>query len=108
MAAQKHISVLGQDIFDAILQNYGTLEGGIQSFIELNPALNLGLDLQSGQELIISPEAIGDINNKEFYKINASVLNNADPANYAALVSNYDFQNDGDYDFQNTDNYDFN
>ncbi len=101
-------TVNGQDVFDVVLQNYGDLEGGFENFVTANQALNVGAELIPGQKVAVNPSGVGDVLTKEFFENNASVLNNADPVNYAALVSNYDFQNEGDYDFQNTDIYDFN
>jgi len=107
MANEKHSSKLGQDLLDVVLQKYGTLEGGLENFVQLNPSLDLGVDLTSGQEVNIAPDGVGDVNNKEFFKNNLNVLNNAD-GKFVAVLGTYCFQDGQTFCFQDGEAFDYN
>lgn len=97
----------GQNIFDIVLQEFGTLEE-LQRFLLDNDAIGVNDDLTSGQEVEINSTNLGDEDVKARYiKLNF-VTNNKDNNFTASVQDQYQFQNEDGFDYQDGDAYNFN
>lgn len=106
MALNKFIVQEGQNLYDVVLQNYGTLEEIFTIFVA-NPSIDINTDLVALQELKIDDTITGDTDIKGQYIRTAYVTNNAD-AGFIPIVDQKQF-NDGDpFDFNDGDPYQFN
>ena len=97
----------GQSVFDVILQEFGTLEN-IGDFLTDNPTLTVNDELESGDEVEINSDNLGDEDIKtRFVKI-SFVTNNKDTNFIESVQDQFQFQNGDAFDFQNGDAFEFN
>tara|TARA_R110002020_G_scaffold43903_1_gene127059 strand:+ start:336 stop:674 length:339 start_codon:yes stop_codon:yes gene_type:complete len=87
MAKTKIIIQEGQNLFDVVLQEYGTLANIFTIFAD-NPALDINTDLVPLSEVIIDSEGIGDEVIKTSYRRIAYTTNNADDGYQATVTAN--------------------
>lgn len=106
MALNKYIVQEGQNIFDVVLQKYGTLDELFTIFVD-NPTLTINTDLLGLQEVLIDSEIVGDEDIKNNYLTTLRVTNNADNE-FVAVVNQKQFMNEDPFDFMNGDPYQFN
>lgn len=85
----------GQNIFDIVIENFGTLE---ELFTLLNDNdLAVNAKLISGQELVINKIGVGDNNIKNFVTLQNITMNNDQGEKVPPLLSgdfNSDYSND--------------
>lgn len=105
MALEKYIVKEGQNIFDVVLQNYGTLDELFSIFTN-NAALTINTDLTALQEVVINTEITGNLTVKNKYITAAHVTNNADGA-FVPVINQKQFMNGDPFDFMNGDPYQF-
>ena len=97
----------GQNIFDVVLQQFGTLEQ-LSQFLFDNESIGINDDLSSGQEVDINSTNLGDEDVKARYiKLNF-VTNNKDNNFTASTQDQYNFQNEEPFNYQDGDAYNFN
>lgn len=84
----------GQDIFDVVLQEFGTLDN-LGQFITDN-GLSINDYISSGQELTINNENTGELRVKNSFEKANFVVMNADEEQLATTIGafNGDFNND--------------
>ena len=86
----------GQNIFDIIVQEFGTLE---QSFVLINDNdLSVNTKLISGQELTVNKVNVGDENVKDFVVLKNITMNNFQGQKVPPLLSG-DYSNDYSNDY---------
>lgn len=105
MALNKYITQEGQNIYDVVLQNYGTLDELFTIFAD-NPALTINTDLTGLQELFINSEIVGDETIKNNYLTTSRVTNNADN-NFVAVINQKQFEDGEPFDFEDGEPYQF-
>ncbi len=106
MAEFTYNVVEGQNIFDVVSLQYGTLENLFDIFT-LNSSLDINSVLASGDELIIDNEGRGDESVKNNFIRTSHVTNNAEVFIPAPLSGKL-WQNGDNALFQNGETYNFN
>ena len=97
----------GQNIFDIVLQEFGTLEQ-LSQFLSDNSSIGINDDLISGQEVEINSINLGDEDIKARYiKLNF-VTNNKDNNFTASIQDQFQFQNEEPFNYQDGDAYNLN
>jgi hypothetical protein len=94
----KHKVEFGQDIYDVVLQHYGTLDN-VNDFLELNPTLTISTILTAGQEVFINNENLGKTKEKLYFKNRTFTVMNADESDI--FEERGDFNDDFNDDFNN-------
>lgn len=94
----KHKVEFGQDVFDVVLQHYGTLDN-VQDFLDINPTLTISTPLIAGQEVLINNENLGRNKEKLFFKNRSFTVMNSDASDIAE--EHGDFNDDFNDDFNN-------
>lgn len=73
-----HTTTEGQDLIDVTIQNYGDLETGLFKLLADNSAIDINTTIQSGDELKINNEELGETQVIQYYQNRDFVVNNAD------------------------------
>lgn len=105
MALDKYITQEGQNIYDVVLQKYGTLDELFTIFAD-NPALTINTDLVGLQELLIDSEIVGDETVKNNYLTKSKITNNADN-DFVAVINQKQFEDGTPFDFEDDEPYQF-
>lgn len=92
----KHKVEFGQDIFDIVLQYYGTLEN-VNDFLSLNEGLTISTQLSAGDEVFVNNENLGKTKEKLYFKNRSFTVMNADESDV--------FENKGDYNDDFNDDF---
>ena len=93
---ETHVVSEGQDIFDVVIQKFGTLEN-VFDFLTDNPTLDINSPLASGDRLQINNTNKGLVRQKQWFKNRTFIVVNADEQDLTTLPGDYNNDYNEDY-----------